>query len=239
MKSIPLSAQPRELKKRTGVKKVRAAGKVPAVIYGRHGAPRNLQLDLRTLELALQGTASENILVDLTIEGEGGGKHLTLVQEVQHDLISLKIIHIDLHEVKPDEKVTLQVPVETIGESVGVKVGGGVLEHVLFKLRVRAFPKDLPEVVEVDVTNLELGKTLHIGDLQLPDGVEVLGNKDIPVVSIAEPVKVVEVEATAAADGAAAAAPAAAGKQPEMLKEKKDAAKPAAGAKPAGDAKKK
>lgn len=227
MKSIPLSAQPRELKKRTGVKKVRAGGKVPAVMYGRHGAPRNLQVDLRHLELALHGAASENVLVDLTVDGEGGGKHLALVQEVQHDLISRKIIHIDLHEVKPDEMVTLQVPVETTGEAAGVKVGGGVLEHVLFKLRVRALPKDLPEVIEVDVTNLQLGQTLHIGELTLPAGVEALGHKEVPVVSIAEPLKAVEAEA-APADGAAAAAAPAAAKQPEMLKEKKDAAKPAA-----------
>jgi large subunit ribosomal protein L25 len=116
------------------------------------------------------------------------------------------------------------VPVETTGEAAGVKNSGGVLEHVLFKLKVRALPRDLPEQVVVDVTTLELNKTIHIGDIKAPEGVEILGDKNIPVVSVAVPRAE---EEPAAVEGAAAAAG-----DVEMIKEKKEgeegAAAPAA-----------
>src|SRR5436190_5771131 len=107
------------------------------------------------------------------------------------------------------------VPVETEGEAVGVKTGGGVLEHVLFKLKVRALPKDLPEQMIIDVTNLELNRAIHIGDIKPPTGVEILGDKNIPVVSVAMPRT--EEEETAATEAGAVAAG-----DVEMIKEKKE-----------------
>jgi large subunit ribosomal protein L25 len=131
---------------------------------------------------------------------------------------------VDFHEVSPTEKVTLMVPVATTGEAAGVKNSGGVLEHVLFKLKVRALPKDLPEQVMIDVTHLELNKTIHIGEIKAPEGVEIMGDKNIPVVSVAVPRAE---EEPAPAEGAAAAAG-----DVEMIKEKKEgeegAAAPAA-----------
>jgi large subunit ribosomal protein L25 len=108
----------------------------------------------------------------------------------------------------------VQVPVETTGEAAGVKTGGGVLEHVLFKLKVRCLPKDLPEQIIIDVTALEIGKSIHIGDIAPPAGVEILGGKNIPVVSVALPRTEEEV---AAVEGAATAAG-----DVEMIKEKKE-----------------
>jgi large subunit ribosomal protein L25 len=114
--------------------------------------------------------------------------------------------------------VTIKVPVEAVGEPVGVKSGGGTLEHVLLKLRIRALPKDLPEQINVDVSGLEVGKSIHIGDIQAPEGVEILGDKHITVLAVAAPLT----EAPAAADATAAAG--AEAKQPEMIKEKKEEA---------------
>ncbi len=99
-----------------------------------------------------------------------------------------KTLHVDLHEVAEDEKVTAMVPVEGIGEAAGVKTGGGTLEHVLFKLKVRALPKDLPEALIVDVSKLEIGQAIHIGDIKAPEGVEILGDKHISVLAVAAPV---------------------------------------------------
>ena len=110
------------------------------------------------------------------------------------------------------------MPVEAVGEPVGVKSGGGTLEHVLLKLRIRAFPKDLPEQINVDVSSLEVGKSIHIGDIKAPEGVEILGDKHITVLAVAAPLT----EAPAAADATAAAG--ADAKQPEMIKEKKEEA---------------
>jgi large subunit ribosomal protein L25 len=225
MKSVPLKAFARSQAGRGEVKKLRTAGRVPAVIYGRQTKPENLEVVARELGDLIQHSLSENILVDLAVDSK---KRLALVQEVQHHPLSGKVLHVDFHEVAEDEMVTVMVPVETTGEAAGVKTGGGVLEHVLFKLKVRSLPKNLPEQILIDVTALEVGKTIHIGEIKVPEGVEIIGNKSAPVVSVAMPKT--EVEA-APAEGAAASA------DVEMIKEKKEDGADAGKAAPAKDAK--
>ena len=219
MKSVPLHAAPRGLTGRGGVKKLRAQGRVPAVIYGRNVPAENLEVDARELRELLLHSASENILVDLEIRNHERSKRLALVQEVQHHPLTGEVLHVDFHEVSQNEKVTMMVPVETVGEAIGVKTGGGILEHVLFKIKVRALPKDLPEQIVVDVTHLQAGQSIHLGDIQPPPGVEILGDKSVSVISVAVP----RVEETPAA---AAAEPLAAG-EVEMIKEKKETAEAA------------
>jgi len=223
MKSVPLTAFPRTLARRTGTKKLRAAGRIPAVIYARQHTPQNLEIDRRTLEDLIHHSASENILLDLTIDGDGRAKRMALLQEVQHHPLSGRVLHVDFHEVAENEKVTIMVPVEPIGEAAGVKTGGGVLEHVLFKIKIRCLPKDLPVAVHVDVSHLEIGQSIHLGEIKPPDGVEILGDKKIPVLAVAAPVTEAE-EAAAAAEGAASAA------DVEMIKEKKEDGTAAPGA---------
>jgi large subunit ribosomal protein L25 len=218
MKSVSLTAFPRELRKRNGAKKVRTSGRIPAVIYGRQIKPQNLEVGTRELELLVHGAASENVLVDLTVQG-AGGKRMALVKDIQHHPLSGKMLHIDMQEVAENEMVTIMVPIETTGEAAGVKTGGGVLEHVLFKVKVRATPRDLPEVIELDVTKLEIGQSIHIGEIPAIQGVEILGHKETPVVAVAAPLS--EAAETAVTDAAAAGA---APTQPEMIKEKKDEA---------------
>ncbi|MCX7866293.1 MAG: 50S ribosomal protein L25 [Limisphaera sp.] len=221
MKAVPLKAVPRNETRRSGARRVRASGHVPAVIYGRHIRPQTLQVPRRELENLLHHTASDNILVDLTVEGDARPQRLALLQDIQRHPLTGAILHVDFHEVAETEKVTVYVPVETVGEAVGVKTGGGILEHVLFRVKVRALPKDLPEQIVVDVTNLQAGQTIHLGELPVPPGVEILGEKSAPVITIAVP----KVEAE---EAAAAAAPVEAGAV-EMIKEKKEeaAAEPA------------
>ncbi len=215
MKTVPLNAFPRSLARRAGAKKLRSEGRIPAVIYGRETKPQNVEINAREMGELILHSVSENLLVDLAVKDDAKPKRLALVQEVQHHPLSGKVLHVDFHEVSPSEKVTIMVPVETVGEAAGVKNSGGVLEHVLFKLKVRALPKDLPEQIVIDVTSLELNKTIHIGEVKVPQGVEVLGDKHIPVVSVAVPRAE---EEAAPAEGAAAAA---AG-DVEMIKEKKE-----------------
>ena len=235
MKTVPLSAFPRSLARRGGVKKLRDGGRVPAVIYGSKTKPENVEFKSRDLENLIKHSVSENILLDLAIEGDAKKTRLALVKEVQHHPLKNQILHVDLHEVAADEKVTVMVPVETVGEAAGVKTGGGVLEHVLFKIRARALPKDLPEVIEVDVSHLEIGQTIHLGDIKPPSGVELLGDKKVSVISVAEPI-------TEAQEAAVLEAATTAPTEVEMIKEKKEeagAAPAAPGAKgekaPAGE----
>ena len=228
MKSVPLKAYPRRQTRRAGVKQLRGSGRVPAVIYGRQAKPQNLELVAREFEDLIHRSASENLLVDLSVENDARAKRLALVQDIQHYPLDGKILHVDFHEVAEDEKVVVNVPLETVGEAAGVKNSGGVLEHVLFKLKVRCLPRDLPEQIVVDVTLLELGKAIHIGEIKAPAGVEIIGDKNIPVIAVALP-RTEEEEAAATE-----AEPVAAG-DVEMIKEKKEdgeeAAPPAKGEK--------
>jgi large subunit ribosomal protein L25 len=214
MKSVSLTAHPRTLTRRAGTRDVRKTGRIPAVIYGRQAKPQNLEVDAKELGDLMHRAASENLLVDLSVPTDPRPQRLAMLQDLQHHPMSRKVLHVDFHEVAETETVTIMVPVETSGEAAGVKNEGGVLEHVLFKLKVCALPKDLPEVITVDVTSLAMGKSVHIGDIVPPPGVEILGLKKIVVISCAAP-RAEEV-VVAAADVAVSAA------DVEMLKEKKE-----------------
>jgi large subunit ribosomal protein L25 len=215
MKSVALTAFQRTLGRRAGAKKLRSSGRVPAVIYGRHNPPQSLEFNIKDIKNVINSAHSEIVLLDLSVEGDAKPKRLALMQEVQHHVLSHAMLHVDLHEVAEDEKVTVMVPVEAIGEAVGVKTGGGTLEHVLFKLKVRSLPKDLPEALIVDVSALEIGKSIHIGEIKAPVGVEILGDKKVPVLSVAAPIS----EAQEAATLESATTPSG---EVEMLKEKKE-----------------
>jgi large subunit ribosomal protein L25 len=167
------------------------------------------------MENLIHHSLSENVLVDLAVDNDARPKRLALVQEIQHHPLTGSILHVDFHEVAEDEKVTIMVPVETTGEAAGVKTEGGVLEHVLFKIKARALPKDLPELITVDVSHLNIGQAIHLGEIQAPPGVELLGDKNVPVIAVAAP-RTEEEEAAATAEGAAAAG------EVEMIKEKKE-----------------
>ena len=215
MKSVALKAFPRSQTRHGGVKKLRASGRVPAVIYGRQAQPQNLEVSAKEIGDLIHHSVSENLLVDLAVQDDARPKRLALVQEIQHHPLSGGILHVDFHEVAENEKVTVMVPLETVGEAAGVKSGEGVLEHVLFKIKVRALPKDLPEQIVVDVSHLELGKAIHLGEIKVPAGVEVLGDKSIPVIAVAVP-------RTEAEEVAATEAEAVSAGDVEMIKEKKE-----------------
>ncbi len=215
---------------RAEVTKLRAEGRVPATIYGRKAAPQNLEVNAREFSDLLHHSVSENLLVDLSVDSDARAQRLALVQDVQHHPLSGKVLHVDFHEISPDENVTVLVPVETTGEAAGVKTGGGVLEHILHKVKVRCLPKHLPEQILVDVSSLEIGKSIHLGELKAPEGVEILGDKHISVLAVAAPRAEEEVVATTAAAG-----------EVEMTKEKKvegeEGAAPAKADAKAGDKK--
>src|SRR5438876_1302868 len=225
MKSVALNAFPRTMARRAGAKRLRSAGRIPAIIYGRQAQPQNLEVNAKEMENLIHHSVSENLLVDLAVKDDARPKRLALVQEVQHHPLSGQVLHVDFHEVAENEKVTVMVPVETVGEAVGVKTGGGVLEHVLFRIKARALPKDLPELITVDVSHLNIGQAVHLGEIKAPPGVEFIGDKQVPVIAVAAP-RTEEEEAAEAAE-AAAAVPG----EVEMIKEKKEEGEEAAPAK--------
>ena len=193
--------------------RIRTLGRVPAVLYG-SGKAEALELNGRELAEALHGASSDSVLVDLTVEGEGGAvtKKMALIREVQHDPLKDTIEHVDFHQVEENKKLRVDVPVHEVGEAVGVRTGGGILDHALRTLRVECLPKDLPDRIDVDVSALEVGQSIHVSEVKLPAGVTVLNAKELPVFMVLLPT----VEEEPAAGTAAAAT------EPEVIREKKD-----------------
>lgn len=224
MKAVSLNAISRTQSGRSGSKQLRDSGRVPAVIYGRTVQAQKLELNLKEITDLIHHSASETILVDLAVQGESAGTRLALVQDVQHHPLTGRVLHVDFHQVAADEPVTVHLTVEATGEAAGVKAGG-VLETVLHKVKVRGLAKDLPEVLSVDVSKIEIGQSIHLGEIVFPAGVKPVGDLGVPVLAVAAPLS----EAAEAAQLESATTPLA---EPEMLKEKKEDGEAA----PAGDA---
>ena len=206
---LKISAQPRSEAGRNAVKSLKRAGLVPAVIYGAKTPAQNLKLNERELSRLLGHATSESVLVDVQIEGSGSTT--ALISEVQHHPVTGAVLHVDLHAVAMDELFTAEVAVETTGEAAGVKTGGGVLEVILRMLEIECLPGDLPEMITVDVSGLNIGDSVHVRDLTLPKGVTVLNDADLTVVSVAPPTVEEAATPSTAPEGA----------QPEVIDEKK------------------
>jgi large subunit ribosomal protein L25 len=210
-KQLKLKAELRAGAGRPVTRKLRRSGVVPANIYGKDLPNQNLQINAKEFSRLMSQTTSEHVLVDLEIaDGGKTSNRLALVQEVQHHPLRADVLHVDFHAVREDEKLHAAIPVEAIGEADGVKNFGGTLELAVHEVEVECLPKDLPDIIRIDVSALGLGQAIHVRDLQLPEGVTAKANPDLTVVLVAAPR--VEVEPT----------PGAAPAQPEVLKEKKE-----------------
>jgi len=217
-KQVKLSASARARIGGTVANKLKREGLVPAVVYGGKDAPLPLQVGARDITTLLSRARGENILVELEIENEGAKtSRMALIQEVQHAPLTGGIVHVDFHAINMNEVLHTSVPIEARGEAVGVRSFGGILEQSLRSVDIECLPKDLPEVISVDVSGLNIGSSIHVKHLILPAGVKALDDADLTVFLVAAPA-VVEVVAPAAA----AATPA----QPEVIKEKKEEAAP-------------
>ncbi|MBA2271500.1 MAG: 50S ribosomal protein L25 [Chthoniobacterales bacterium] len=206
---VKLAAERRTALGRSSVKKIKAAGAVPAVIYGAKDKPEALQVSRRDINAILSHASGENILVELEIAGDAN--RLALVQEVQHSPVGGAVLHIDFHAVSMDEMIEADVPLEPIGTANGVKNFGGLLEQSLRSLAIECLPRDLPDVISVDVSTLNIGDAIHVRELPLPAGVTTRVPADLTAFSVMAP--------TVEDETLAAAAPAAA---PEVIKEKKE-----------------
>jgi large subunit ribosomal protein L25 len=210
-KKVQLKAKVRTASGRDAVKRLRAEGQVPAVIYGAKAQPLNLTVAVEEVEKVLHDATGENVLVDLQVEEQGATRNrLALIQEVQHHPYEDLVLHIDFHEVLATEKLRTRVPVRPIGEPAGVKTGGGVLEYVMRELHVECLPQDLPDMIEVNVEKLEISQSIHVGDITPPAGVTLLDGKGQTVFLVAAPIT----EEELAAMTEAAAAPS---EEPEVI----------------------
>jgi large subunit ribosomal protein L25 len=209
-KQVKLSATRRTATGRSAVRKIKAQGGVPAIIYGGKNKPEPLQVSKRDISLLLSRASGENILVELEIDGEKAGR-LALMQEVQHAPLGGDILHVDFHAVSMDEMIEADVPLEPTGLAEGVKTFGGLLEQNLRSIEIECLPRDLPDVITVDVSHLNIGDSIHVRELPLPQGVTTRVPADLTAFSVLAPT--VEEEPVAAVEAPTA---------PEVITAKKE-----------------
>lgn len=212
MATAQLAATPRAERGKGAARALRRSGRVPGVIYGHAREPQPLTIDTRELDRLLEQISAENTVVDLVVSGRTAH---TLIREIQRHPLRRQVLHIDFQELVAGEKVTVRIPLVVTGSAVGVRVDGGVLDQTLRDLEIEVDPANIPNHIDVDVTNLAIGASIHVSDLSLPPGVEPLNDPDTTVCVCAAPRAVVEEQPAAAAEAVEPAA------EPEVIRKAK------------------
>ena len=161
---VSLAASPRQATGKCGARQARFRGRVPAVIYGHGRDTQSLEVEAKALEKALQGVEPESTIIELAVEGK---TVKTLIREIQRHPLRPDIIHVDFYEIHAAEKVTLKIPVHLVGNPDGVRNAGGVLDQVTREVEIEVLPENIPDRVELDVTALKIGDSLHVRDLSI------------------------------------------------------------------------
>jgi large subunit ribosomal protein L25 len=206
MAEYKLAAEPRSETGKGPARRARAAGRVPAVLYGHGMDPVHLYVDARDLGFAMRTDAGANVLLELQV---GAKRHLALAREVQRHALRGSFVHVDFLAVRRGEKVTVNVPVHLVGDAPGVREGG-IADQDLYQLNVEAEVTNVPESIEVDISAMNLGDVLRVADVAAPAGTVILDDPEASVVSVVAPAAVAaeEAEEEAAEEAAGAEAPA-------------------------------
>lgn len=254
MEKVELEAKKREETGTSRSRRARLSGMIPAIVYGQGMDSLSVEVDNKKFSKMIRSKAGRNVIITLKVEGDGKVQNIpVLAHEILKDAIKDNIVHIDFYKISMEEEIRTKVPVVLLGESVGVKLDGGILVHGLREVEVKCLPSNIPDKFEIDVSALKIGGGLHVSDLKLEKGVTVVTAPVEILVTIAAPAKEEEVAAPivapevtgqavplaapGAAPAAAGAAPA--GKEAAPAKGGAPAAKEAAPAKAAAPAEKK
>jgi large subunit ribosomal protein L25 len=197
MPEYKLAAENRSDAGKGAARRLRASGRVPAVLYGHGSKPEHLSVDARQFGQALRTDAGANVLIELEV---GRTRHLALAKEIQRHPVRGNLIHVDFIQVRRGEKVHVQVPVHLVGEAPGVREGG-IADQDIYQLNVEAEVTAVPEAVEADVSGLGIGDVLRVADLKAPNGAVILDDPEAPVVSVVAPAVEPEPEAEEVEEG--------------------------------------
>ncbi|HLD40738.1 MAG TPA: 50S ribosomal protein L25 [Candidatus Omnitrophota bacterium] len=222
-----------EVEKRTDigtgrVNRLRKAAGLPAVVYGEGQSPINLQLSAKEFAGIVAGHKGGSFMIKLRIkDGSKREDKAVLIKEIQHHPVKDNVIHVDFNEISLTKNIRVKVPVAAKGEAIGVKRDAGVLDHVIWELEIECLPASIPEVIEVDVSNLQIGQSIHVKDVVVPAGVKVLNDPEAAVLAVAAPTKEEAALPAEAAEGQAKL-------EPEVIKEKKEKVEGETASAPAG-----
>ncbi len=219
MKTIPLTVKPRVARGKGGARQLRASGMIPATFYGEHTDPTNLSVNSHEFEGVLHKSSSENVIVDLSVEG--AKVELALVKDVQHDPIGGRIPRAAFQHSSANMPFRVTVPIRVVGVADGVKNFGGILQHSAREVEVEALPSVIPDYIDLDVTNLGIHQAIHASDISL-EGVTIVTAADQTIVSVVPPTVVKEVT-----PGVPGATEETAAGQPEVIGEKEREARAA------------
>jgi large subunit ribosomal protein L25 len=213
MATANLAVKVRTTAGKGAARKLRAVGEVPAVVYGHGREPQSLAIDTYTLERLLEKVSYKTTVIELEVAGSASAK--TLIREIQRHPYKRHILHVDFQELVAGEKVTVRVPLVFVGTPEGVRTGGGILDQVMHEMEITVDPANIPNHIDVDVSALLIGHSIHIGEIKVPDGVEVLDESSATVCVCSIPKAVVE--EVAAADAGATPT------EPELIRKAKEA----------------
>ena len=216
MATANLSATARTTAGKGAARALRREGKVPAVIYGHARQVQSLAVPTRDLEKLLEVISAGSTVVELNVDGKPSR---TLIREIQRHPFKKQILHVDFQELVAGEKIIVSIPIVLHGIPEGVRLGGGILDQVLRELEIEVDPSHIPNHLDLDVTDLIVGHSLHVRDLQIPHGVKVLADEDAPIALVQISRAAIEDEAAVAATAAAEEAIPA---EPELIRKTKD-----------------
>ncbi len=188
---------------KSGAREIRKEGNIPAVLYGKGTDTLSLVINPSELKEALSTAAGENTLLEIRVkDGEEDIKKLSLLREIQYDFLTSKPIHLDFQALDMNQKITVSVPVQIEGKSIGVKEGG-ILEEILREISVECLPTDIPNSFIVDVSELEVGHSIHVNVLEIKEGISILHEQEDTILTVLAPkVEVVEIEEVEVEEGA-------------------------------------
>ncbi|MFP5356123.1 MAG: 50S ribosomal protein L25/general stress protein Ctc [Gemmatimonadota bacterium] len=209
MATASLSASARSAVGKGVARSLRRDGRVPAVIYGHARAPQALSVDARELGRLLEHVSAETTVIELAVDGT---MSRTLIRDIQRHPVKRAILHVDFQELVAGEMVTVNIPIVLTGTSIGVRLNAGILTQVMSELACRVDPANIPNRIEVDVTNVNIGGSVHVGELNIPAGVEVLAESRDTVLTVSAS-KAGEETPAAAAEGTSA--------EPEVIRKAK------------------
>ena len=195
VEQVELSVSMRSEVGKTAARRLRAAGKIPGVIYGRGEENVPIAVDGALFATSLPVSGWRSTVIQLHIEGAGEEDSLStvMIKEVQRDLVQRRVLNVDFHRISLREAVRAQIPVIAVGESPGVKIGG-ILEHITHEVTVECMPADMPDRIDADISGTNIGSTVRVRDLTPPDGVRVIASEDDVLLVVAPPVRVEELE---------------------------------------------
>ena len=211
MATASLSASARKGSGKGASRSLRRDGRLPAIIYGHAREPLSLSVPEREFERLLEKYAAENTVIELTIDG---AMSRTLIREIQRHPVRRNVLHVDFQELVAGERMVVRIPITLQGTPEGVRNNGGILSQILQELECRVDPLNMPGHIDVDVTNVSIGHSIHVSEITIPEGVEVLDDPESTICIVAAP----KVEEEVPAAGAVPEAPA----EPELIRKPKE-----------------